>query len=322
MKPPTDRRENGMNRRRFLIRSAQIAGGSLLFPWTRLIAQPQTPDSTSAVPAFPDLVLARGEVRTATHAAVEAIGGMRRFVAPGQVVVVKPNASFECPPDWGGTTHPDVLRGVIEECLEAGARRVLVVDHTMMGPASCFERTGTADAVSEFSDAKLVSLDDEKMYREVSVPAGQSLHKARIPAVLQKADVFINLPTAKSHQSTGVSFGLKNLMGLVWDRHRFHNRLDLHMAIADLATVLRPHLTILDAVRILKTGGPRGPGDVEPFDGVGAGTDPVAMDAYAVGLSTWNGRTYRPNQVAYIRHAEAHGLGTSKLESLTIREMT
>jgi len=311
-----------MDRRRFMIKSAQVIGGSLLLPWAPALATSGGSDSTSVTRNVPDLVLAKGEAKAATHAALDAVGGLGRFVRPKHVVVVKPNASFECPPDWGATTHPDVLSAVLESCFEAGARRVLVVDHTMLGPKSCFERTGIAEAVSAFADAKLVSLDDEKMYRGVRVPAGRALHAARVPAVLQKADVFINLPTAKSHQATGVSFGLKNLMGLVWDRHRFHTALDLHTAIADLATVLRPQITILDAIRILKTGGPRGPGDVEPFGGIVVGIDPVAVDAYAVGLSTWNGRTYRPSQIAYIRHAEAHGLGTSKLETLRIEEVS
>jgi uncharacterized protein (DUF362 family) len=246
---------------------------------------------------------------------------MRRFVKPGHVVAIKPNASFETHPDLGATTHPDLLAAVLEACFEAEARRVLVVDHTMTQPERCFERSGAADAVSGFPKAKLVSLDSEKSYREVDVPAGKVLHTTQIPVVLQKADVFINLPTAKSHSATGMSLGLKNLMGLVWDRHCFHNDMDLHAAIADLGTVLRPHLTILDAMRILKTGGPRGPGQVDPFNGVVAGVDPVAVDAYGVGLSPWNGQTYRADQVAHLRHAARHGLGTLKLDTLWIEEL-
>jgi len=114
---------------------------------------------------------------------------------------------------------------------------------------------------------------------------------------------------------------MKNLMGLIWDRQRFHHDMDLHQAVADLATVLRPQLTILDAIRILKTGGPAGPGDVETFDGVIAGVDPVAVDAYGVTLSTWNRQTLRPDQVGYIRHAAAHGVGTSTIDELEVVEL-
>jgi len=190
----------------------------------------------------------------------------------------------------------------------------------MRGAERCFERTGTAEAVSRFPKAKLLSLDDEKHYQEVEVPDGKALRKTQIPSLIRKADLFVNLPTAKSHSATGVSLGLKNLMGLVWDRHTFHNDMDIHMGIADLATVLRPHLTLIDAMRVLRTGGPAGPGDVFPMDSVVAGVDPVAVDAYGVGLSTWNGQTLRPDQVAYIRHAAGHGLGTRSLESLQVHE--
>jgi uncharacterized protein (DUF362 family) len=311
-----------VNRRQFLHTAAQVAAGSILLPCVDLLAEPALPDSTRVARSFPDLVLAKGGARDATRKAIQALGGMGRFVEPGQVVVIKPNASFETPPDWGATTHPEVLSAVIEACFEAEARRVFVVDHTMRNSESCFKTTGTAEAVSAFPKAKLVSLDKRKAYLETPIPAGKALKKTEIPAVLRKADVFINVPTAKSHRSTGVSFGLKNLMGLVWDRHTFHNDMDIHQGIADLATVLQPDLTILDAMRILKTGGPSGPGDMASFNGVVAGIDPVAVDAYGVGLSPWNGRTYRPGQVAYIRHAEKHGLGVSKLESLHIEELS
>lgn len=324
-----------MNRRSFFTRGAQLLGAGFLLRWTPAIGangisqessdtstEPsQTENTTHAVTREPDLVLAKGDPREATLAALEALGGMKRFVLPGQVVAIKPNASFQSPPDWGATTHPAVLAAVLEACFAAGARRVLVVDHTMLGAERCFERSGTTDAVAGFAKAKLVSLDQEKHYREVEVPAGKALRVTKIPVVLQKADVFINLPTAKSHIATGVSLGLKNLMGLVWDRQTFHNDIDLHQGIADLATLLRPQVTILDAVRILQTGGPTGPGSVDTFNGIVVGTDPVAVDAFGVGLSSWNNRTYKPDQIAYLRHAADHGVGNLDLENLQIVEI-
>jgi uncharacterized protein (DUF362 family) len=322
-----------MDRRRFLTAGARLFGAGLLLPWAQALASsstslgaaeetpPAAGKSDDAIPPYPDLVLGRGEAKAATHKVLDAMGGMQRFVQPGQVVLIKPNASFACPPDWGATTHPDVLTAVLEACFAAEARRVLVVDHTMLGAEQCFDRNGTAAAVAVFPQAKLISLDKQKAYRKIEVPAGKALHSTEIPILMSKADVFINLPSAKSHAATGVSLGLKNLMGLIWDRHIFHQEIDLHQGVADLATVLRPQLTILDAVRILKTGGPTGPGTVDVFDGVIAGTDPVAVDAYGVGLAAWNNQTYRPEQIAYIKHAVEHGLGTATLESLRIQQL-
>jgi len=307
-----------MDRRRFLESGLKGAGFGLLFGgFTGFVR-----DAFSQSDALPDIALARGPAKEATQRAIDAIGGMRRFVEPGHVVVLKPNASFEAPPEWGATTHPDVVSAVLDACFEAEARRVYVVDHTLKAAEKCFARTGLGDAVAAFTKAKLVSLDDRKAYREVIVPSGKVLKKVEIPVLMEKVDLFINLPSAKSHSATGVSLGLKNLMGLIWDRHHFHDNIDIHQGVADLATILKPQLTILDAIRILKTGGPAGPGDVDPFNGVIAGVDPVAVDAYGVGLSTWNRQTFRPNQIRYIRASAEQGLGTTDLESLRIKELT
>jgi uncharacterized protein (DUF362 family) len=329
---------DGMDRRRFLNRSARWLASGLLLPGAFLSADgilasvpadPDTPspgsspDTAGQEPnSFPDLVVAKGEPREATMKAIALIGGMARFVRSGQVVVLKPNAGFDAPPEWGATTHPEVVAAVIDACIQAGARRVLILDHTLHPSERCFKRTGLEAAVAAFPKAKLVSMDDPKAYVEIPVPSGVALRTTQIPLAVQKADLLINLPTAKSHSATGVSLGLKNLMGLVWDRRVFHQEIDLHQGIADLATVLRPQLTILAALRILKTGGPTGPGDVDPQNKVIAGIDPVAVDAFGVGLSTWNRETLRPDQVGYIRYAAQHGLGTMKLDSLRIVEQT
>jgi uncharacterized protein (DUF362 family) len=307
-----------VNRRGFLVVGGRTIGAGLLgFASRSVLAQ----EAHETVAKGPDLVVARGEPAEAVRQALDAFGGLHRVVKPGDVVVIKPNASFASPPQWGATTHPDVLTAVMRACADAGARRTLVVDHTLAPAETCFPRNGTTGAVAAISGAKLVSLDKEKMYREVDIPLGEALHKTAIAQVVLKADVFINLPTAKAHSATEVSFGLKNLMGVIWDRQTFHNDMDVHVGIADLATAVRPHLTILDAMRILKTQGPAGPGDVKSFGGVVVGCDPVAVDAYAVGLSTWNRQTLNADQVGFIRHAAARGVGNMDLKSLKILEL-
>jgi uncharacterized protein (DUF362 family) len=276
--------------------------------------------ATGGTQGFADIAVGRGAPGDAVRKALEGIGGMGRFVRGGQVVVIKPNAGFVAPPEWGATTHPEVLTAVIEECLAAGARRVLVADHTLAQAERCFARTGIGAAVARIPKAKLVSLDDEQAYTAVEIPRGESLRATQIASMILKADVLINLPSAKVHSATRVSLGLKNLMGAVWDRGVFHSDMDIEVGIADLATVLRPHLTIIDAIKILQTNGPAGPGEVGDFGGVVAGVDPVAIDAYGVGLSTWDHQTLTPEQVGHIRHAAARGVGTLDLASLKIVE--
>ncbi|MBM3288079.1 MAG: DUF362 domain-containing protein [Candidatus Eisenbacteria bacterium] len=328
-----------IDRRRFLARAASLVASGLALrdvalrqaiasgdpspsantPLREANASSAPPDSPGGAP---DLVIAKGPPKDATRRALDALGGIGRFVHPGETVVLKPNAGFDAPPGWGATTHPEVVSALVESCLDAGARRVLVLDHTLHPAERCFARSGIAEAVAPFAKAKLVSLDDRAAYTEVPVPMGKALRKTEIPIAVAKADVLINIPAAKAHSATRVSLGLKNLMGLVWDRHVFHQEIDLEQGIADLATVLRPALTILSAVTILKTGGPAGPGETEPFGGVIAGIDPVAVDSYGVTLSTWNRETLRPEQIGYIRHASEHGIGEWKLDQLRIVELS
>jgi len=313
-----------MDRRHFLIKGSQTIGASLV--GTMVLpgagARAQSDADSNETRQYPDLVLAKGSPSDAVTKAISAIGGMSRFVKENDVVVIKPNASFATPPEWGATTHPEVLTSVVSLCLAAGARRVLVVDHTLKPAKHCFGRCGIAKAMEPIAKAKLISLDKQKGYRMVEIPGAQALKTTEIASSVLKADLFINLPTAKSHSATNVSFGLKNLMGLVWNRNTFHKEMDIHQGIAELATTLRAQLTILDAMHILQTGGPVGPGDVDSFGGVIAGTDPVAVDAYGVGLSTWNQQTYLPEQIKHLRYAHELGVGNIKLDSMNILELT
>jgi uncharacterized protein (DUF362 family) len=266
------------------------------------------------------LAVAGGEPAQAVSLALEALGGIDAFVKQGETVVLKPNVGFPNPPHWGSTTHPQVVVAVAGLCLEAGASKVLVVDHPLRKPELCFRRSGLQDALKGMKGVHLLAPKRKTLYEEVEVPQGRSLHRTRVMRALLDADRWINLPTAKSHSATGVSLGLKNLMGLVWDRATFHRDLDLDQAVADLATILKPSLTIMDAAYALVSAGPGGPGPVERWNRVIAGVDPVAVDAYTVGLGAWYGRRVRPDQVKHLRAARALGLGNTDMNALEIVE--
>jgi uncharacterized protein (DUF362 family) len=130
--------------------------------------------------------------------------------------------------------------------------------------------------------------------------------------------VLINLPVAKSHSATGVSLGMKGLMGLIWDRESFHSQFNINQALTDLATVIKPRLTILDATRALATGGPGGPGEVKKTNLVIAGVDPVAVDAYGVTVVPWYGQNFKGRQVEHLLIAHQRGLGKIDVDQLRI----
>ena len=270
-----------------------------------------------------DLAVISGEPAAATRKALETLGGITRFVKKGQRVVIKPNMSFAKTPDFAASTHPLVVVAVAQACIEAGAREVLVLDHTLQRAELCLERTGIRDACKQHvPGVHVLALQDRKFFREIRIPQGKVLDRVEVLTDILDNAVLINVPVAKSHSATGVSLGLKGLMGLIWDRESFHSQFNINQGIADLATVIKPQLTILDATRAMVSGGPGGPGDVKKPNLIIAGVDPVAVDSYGVGIVPWYGQNFKGRQVEHLLEAHQRGLGKIDVEKLRIYKGT
>ena len=267
-----------------------------------------------------DLAVISGEPVAATKKALEAIGGISRFVKKGQQVVLKPNMSFARTPDFSATTHPLVVVTVAQACMEAGAQQVLVIDHTLHRAELCLERTGIPEACKNIPGVHVLALQDRKFYREIKIPQGKVLERVEVIKDVLDSPVWINIPVAKSHSATGVSMGMKGLMGLIWDRESFHSKFNINQAIADLGTVIKPHLTILDATRALTSGGPGGPGEVKKPNLIIAGVDPIAVDSYGVSIVPWYGQNFKGRQVEHLLIAHQRGLGKIDTNQLKILE--
>ena len=302
-----DECKRGMTRREFL--KATSAGVAFGLAGRSLVA--------TAAEEY-DLAVIFGEPATATKKALEAVGGISRFVEKGQRVVLKPNMSFARTPDFGATTHPSVIATVAQACVEAGASQVLVLDHTLQRAELCLERTGIREACKNIPGVHVLALQDRKFFREIKIPQGKVLDRVEVMKEVLDDSVLINIPVAKSHSTTGVSLGMKGLMGLIWDRESFHSQFNINQALADLATVLKPRLTILDATRALVSGGPGGPGEVKKTNLVIAGVDPVAVDAYGVTVVPWYGQNFKGRQVEHLLIAHQRGLGKIDVDQLRL----
>jgi uncharacterized protein (DUF362 family) len=265
-----------------------------------------------------DLAVISGEPAAATRKALEAMGGLSRLIKKGQRVIIKPNMSFAKSPDFAATTHPQVVAAAAQACIEAGAREVLVLDHTLQRAELCLERTGIRDACKNIPGVHVLALQDRNFFREIKIPRGKVLGRVEVLKDILDNAVLINVPVAKSHSATGVSLGLKGLMGLIWDRESFHSQFNINQGIADLATVIRPQLTILDATRAMASGGPGGPGDVKKPNLIIAGFDPVAVDSYGVSIVPWYGQNFKGRQVEHLLLAHQQGLGKIDVEKLKI----
>ncbi|MBW1838857.1 MAG: DUF362 domain-containing protein [Deltaproteobacteria bacterium] len=269
-----------------------------------------------------DLAVVSGNTEKAVLKAIDLLGGIKRFVKKGQRVVIKPNMSFAKTPDEAANTSPQAVATVARVCIEAGARDVLIVDHTLHKAKLCLERSGIRKHCKSIAGTHVLALDDERFYHSVSVPQGKVIKSLKIMKEVANCDVLINLPTAKSHSATGVSLGMKGLMGVIWDRGYFHAKADLHQAIADLSSTVKPALTIIDASRALITGGPSGPGKIEKLNTIIAGVDPVAVDSYGVTIANWYNKKFEVVNVKHIMAAHRMGLGNINLNQLRIKKET
>ncbi len=251
-----------------------------------------------------------------TRAALAALGGMGRFVKPGNDVIIKPNicsASFSF--EYAATTNPEVVATLVTLCREAGAKRVRVMDSPFSGT------DGQAYAISGIEEAvKKAGGEMERMarmkYQEAAIAQGKDLKKWSVYQDALQTDVLINAPIAKNHNLARLTLGMKNLMGLILDRSQIHY--NLGQRLADLTTLLKPALTVVDAVRILTQGGPTGGSlsYVKKMDTVIASHDIVATDAFGATLFGMKG-----DDLDYVRAAAAMGLGRKDIENLKIERI-
>ena len=252
------------------------------------------------------------------RSALKVFRGLEGMVK-GKQVVIKPNMAWTNPPAWANNTSPAVAHAVALLCQEAGAKGITAVDHTMGEAGKSIKACGVGPAMGRVKGVEVVSLHKKSDYLKRRIPRGRQLKSAEVARVVTGKDtVLINVPVAKHHGATRVSFGLKNLMGLVWDRGYFHSMINLHQGIADLATLVLPALTVIDAMSVMTSGGPQGPGKVEKLNTLVISTDPVAADAVALGLTRWAKQKLTPDQVEHIMMAEKLGLGVADLTKIKI----
>lgn len=263
------------------------------------------------------MTVARGASPAAiTRAAIAGLGGMQRFVKTGNDVIIKPNiCSASHGFEYAATTNPEVVATLVTLCLEAGAKRVRVMDSPFSGT------DGQAYAISGIEEAvKNAGGEMEKMarmkYQETAIPQGKDLKKWGVYQDVLKTDVLINVPIAKDHGIARLTLGMKNLMGVVLERGQLHY--NLGQRLADLTTLLRPTLTVVDAVRILTQGGPTGGNlnAVKKLDTVIASHDIVAADAFATTLFGM-----KADDLDYIRAGAAMGIGRKDIDNLAIERI-
>jgi uncharacterized protein (DUF362 family) len=262
-----------------------------------------------------EMAIVRGPDAAANvRRAVLAMGGMGRYVKRGERVVIKPNIGWNRLPEQAANTNPDVVAEVVRLVAAAGASKIWVTDVSVNTPEQCFARSGIEKAAKAVG--AIVVRPDAPAFREVDVQ-GKLLRTADILFPFVDADRVINVPVVKQHGLSGATMAMKNWYGMLGgQRVKLHQ--DIHLSIVDLASMIKPTLTIMDATRILLANGPTGGSlaDVKQMDTIAVSSDEVALDAFGAGLLGLS-----PTSLGFIVEGMKAGLGTPEWRNLKTEEL-
>lgn len=287
-------------------------------PRPKIVHLPENGFAVEPNPVLPALAVARGEnVDAMVRSVFEGLGGIRRFVGPDDIVVIKPNVAFERSAALGATTNPDVLRAVIRAVREAGPREIRVADNPIESPESCFLRSGIRQAAID-EDAR-VFLPQPGDFEMLSVPGATWIEEwPFFWRPFRGATKVIGVAPVKDHNLCAASMTTKNWYGLLGGRrNQFHQ--DIHGIISDLALMLRPTLVLLDGTRVMFRNGPTGGtlADVRSGRTLAGSTDSLAADSFG-----WDDLLERKGEPkpTYLAQAQARGLGDPAWREQNVRE--
>ena len=306
-----------MKRREFIIKSAGagiLAGTALSVGSIRKVLAAEVNE-----PGLPyDLVAVKGGTAPVMFdKAIASLGGMSKFVKKNQTVVIKPNIGWDCTPQLAANTNPELVGRIVEQCFIAGAKSVFVFDNPVNEWTRCYRNSGIEDAVKK-AGGTMVTGKSESYYHAVDIPHGKILKNAKVHRLILESDVFINVPTLKTHGGTRLSISMKNLMGVVWDRGFWHKH-NLHQCIADFTTFKKPDLNVVDAFRVLKRNGPRG---VSVADVVEMKYQILSPDIVAADAAASKVFGIEPEQLKHVPLAAELGSGIIDLEKLRINRIS
>ncbi len=306
-----------MNRRDFVKKFFQISGTILISSFVnpviilkKLIAEPAS-----------ELVSIKGEnYEQSLKLAIDLLGGIGKFIKKGDKVVIKPNIAWNRPVEMAANTNPEIVSAMIRLCREAKAGEIIVFDRTCTNPYKSYKISGIKKSAEE-AGAKVVYVNkvSKKLYQKVKIHKGRYLKESLVCKYILEADKVINIPVAKVHSSAVLTMALKNWMGTTGDR-RGNWHFDLHNAIADYASIMKPVLTVIDATRIMVKNGPAG-GKLEYVkkkNMVIISTDQLLADVYAA-KRLFN---KTPRDIKYLGYAYKLGVGEINLSKAKIIEKT
>lgn len=311
-----------MNRRDFI--KGTVASAALLAVSKNLVGATLNATGATSAKSATDTInkskvvaVRGGEPVEMFRKAIDELGGISKFVKVGQKVVIKPNIAWDQPPEMGANTHPELVGEIVRQCLAAGASSVDVFDHTCNEWKSCYKNSQIQAAV-ENAGGNIHDGSDIKDYVDAEAPNAVKMKSAKIHKLVKNCDVLINVPVLKHHGGAQMTCAMKNYMGIVWDRGFMHKN-DLHQSIADSVLFRPADLNIVDAYRVMKSGGPRGnkTSNIDTLKYLLVSTDIVAVDTLASKIID-----FPMDKIKHIQLGEALQLGTSDMSKIDITRIS
>ena len=228
------------------------------------------------------------------------------------IVVIKPNLVVSRR-DWQGVnTDPRVIEALVEVLKQQGVSRITVADGSGMGynATRAFAECGYHEMAKRYG-LTLADLERDRFITK-SAPIDGPFRSLEIAQTVLECDYLINAPIMKAHSFTRITCALKNLKGVMPRalKTRFHS-VDLSRAIAQLNSVLRPDLILVDGLQ----------GDLSSETGqtpvamerLLLGTNPVEVDSVVADMLG-----YAPRSIQHIAYSADANLGTCDLNNIEV----
>jgi len=242
------------------------------------------------------------------------IGGLKQFVQKGMLIHVKPNLLTAKSPSKAATTHPQIVKSVVERVMDLGGK-VTIGDSPpgLSRPIEEYWQKTGMEQVAAATGAKLVKFEKNGIIeRQIN---GVSYFIAK---TIANADVIINLCKLKTHNLTLMTGAIKNMFGAIpgFKKGEYHKQAphveEFSKIIVDIFSLTQPQLNIMDAVEIMEGDGPSA-GKVNHLGLIVASKDAVAIDALAAKLMG-----FEQGEILTTEYAYAQGLGEKNLERIAI----
>jgi uncharacterized protein (DUF362 family)/Pyruvate/2-oxoacid:ferredoxin oxidoreductase delta subunit len=269
------------------------------------------PNSIVALVSCPDYD--RQRVYDSVRRGLDLIGYAGPAAGP---LLLKPNMLRGAPPERGVTTHPAVFAAGARALMDRGARLSFGDSpNGIFRPLAVAVQTGLAAEAESLG----IPMADFETGEEVAYPAGVQNRRFLIARGALDAGPIVNLPRLKTHALTVMTGALKNMFGVVpgsrkAEYHIKHPDVEgFSRMIVDLNGLMRSHLVIMDAIRVMEGNGPAS-GTLADVGLLVLSEDPVAADAVGCRIMGID-----PLSLPMIRMAVEAGLGNAHGDRIEIR---